>query len=110
MKRFLAALGYGFIFTFVLHCLFLGMASKYSWVDGIFIAVTNLASGPLGSEYSLMTYSILAIGTATAYHYLKQGAVKRWGSTIAKCSSCGTKYTLGRNSRCPNCGSDVYTY
>lgn len=45
----------------------------------------------------------LCIGLGHAL-FLKLTAKK-----IVRCTTCGTKYTIARNNRCPRCGSDVAT-
>jgi len=45
--------------------------------------------------------------TIAGRHEVQRERHSRWANTILRCSSCGTRYTQGRNSRCPACGSDV---
>ena len=70
----------------------------YSYFQGLVFQSTTY--GIIGVYFSIIV--CLMIGNSL---FIRTVRYTDWG----QCTSCGTKFTLKANNRCPRCGSDIYT-
>lgn len=108
-KGFLYAIIIGFLISliiWVVNAVYIGFGydNKIPVMDSLSrYFVLLFGQGERGIPQSMFIWAFILICISLVWNPVG----KRFFS-YAKCPSCGTLYTLSRNNRCPNCGSDIY--
>lgn len=84
--------------------------SSFEFVKNLFCYDIIVGFIKRGLENNDFIKSLVALGTllfAIGFSYNMLTKKVRY-TDWAQCTSWSTKYSLSRNDRCPNCGSDIY--